>query len=164
MHVGEAADLIRKMDAIWPMKDAGNPDSRAEWIDFLVPLDYSIGMELLSDLRETLKWHPAMSEFREAYNAVLTRGALDLDLYALPAAPDAGSYEDTLTELYGSAQNEWVYCWKCSMAIGLEERATDPRYRPSKGLHHAKCPKNGMAPSMPVWMKLEQENAKRSRA
>lgn len=54
----------------------------------------------------------------------------------------------TLFDLYGSNRDDWAHCWRCDMAITLEERSTVPRYREGYGLYHFRCPKPGTAPIM----------------
>jgi len=163
MHLGEATDVIRKTDAIWPMGEIQSDDTRAEWISFLLPLDYDTACESLVDMRNDLKWHPAMSEFREAYNVVVTRGASHLDSYAVTGGEEDVDYGETLRELYGSSRNDWVYCYRCDMAVTLEERSGEPTYAAGHGFRHAKCPKEGLAPMMPAWRKLEREERKAKR-
>ena len=92
-----------------------------------------------------------MADFRAAYKVAAADPPEDRP--ALPAGDQQGP---DLFDLYGSSQNDWVYCYLCDMAISLEERATEPHYRPGKGLRHKRCPKAGSAPIMPPVQRMER--------
>jgi hypothetical protein len=146
-----ATEVLRRLIAIWPRERSEDTDK--EWLYYLRPLDYLTAMKAMEGMRDMLSWPPAIADFRAAYrDAILTpENAIHGEV----------KVDDSLFDLYGSSQSDWAYCWKCDMAITLAERSNDPHYRDGKGLHHDKCPKSGASPTMPVWMRLEREDAKK---
>lgn len=160
MTTDEAARLLRRIDAIWPPKTPPAKDERLEWLAFLAPLDAAVAAVAVDLLRETATWSPRMADMRSAYNEAAGRppGAGP----ALPPGQDAGG-EPSLRDIYGEAQDRWVYCWRCDMAITLEERATAPHYDPERGLYHGRCPRNGSAPLIPRGQQIRRDEHFRSR-
>lgn len=147
-------EVLTRIGAVWPSKDTSD-DTYAEWARFVRPFEFKTSQRALDSLASTCKWRPSMAEFREAYNVALSNPSGQRMLG--DGVQQTIDYSDT----FGSAQDDWLYCWQCDMAITLEERATDPHYREGKGMHHKSCPPRGSAPSMPSWLKLKQEEQRR---
>jgi hypothetical protein len=139
----KAQSILGRIDAAWPAKTSPTTAQYAEWIDFLQPYELEYAERALDELRAELQWRPSMAHFKHAYYVAAAAPE------ARPALPGETSDDCTYFDIYGSSQDDWVYCHLCDMAISLEERATAPIWRPGHGLQHACCPRRGTAPSMP---------------
>lgn len=149
-------EVLTRIGAAWPSKDTSE-DTYSEWARFLRPFEYKTAQRALDSLISTSKWRPSMAEFREAYNVALTAPQKLRSL-------SSGDHHQTIdfSDTFGSEQADWCYCYKCDMALTLEERATEPHYTEGNGLCHKSCPRHGSAPTMPTWMKLKREEQKRA--
>lgn len=146
MTPAEATSVFGRINAIWPTSHEVDKAEVREWVDFLLPFDLTTAKAALAELQKTMRFRPAMADFRSAYlTASLTAAP---DRKALPGRAEAGTAERN-RELYGRDPDDWVYCWKCDQAITLEERSTNPHYREGRGLFHARCPRRGSAPTIP---------------
>lgn len=147
----QAAAVVVRINATWPPRQPQTAAEATEWLKFLRIYDTEISSRALDTLRGQLGWRPSMADFRAAYKVA----AADLpeDRPALPAGDQQGP---DLVDLYGSSQNDWVYCYLCDMAISLEERSTELHYRSGKGLRHKRCPKVGSVPIMPPVQRMER--------
>jgi hypothetical protein len=77
-----------------------------------------------------------------------------------PALPSGGAKEDgSLRDRYGSTQTDWVYCWRCDMAISLDDLQDHSGYDPARGLFHLRCPRPGSAPLIPMAEALKRNEA-----
>lgn len=153
MTLHEAATIVARLDAIWPPKTPPTDAERDEWLRFLRPLDPGISLRGVDELRNQLGWRPSMADFRSAYNAAAA--APEETRPTLPAGPDA---DDTdIYGAYGATQGEWVYCWRCDMAITLDELATTAGFDKGRGFCHTRCPQPGAAPLIPRVEKLERD-------
>ena len=150
MLVTQVAVILGRIDAIWPPRTQPSDAERAEWAGFLQRMDYHVSERAIDVMKTQLAWRPTMADFKSAYNTASAMG--DDSLPQLPAAKGAQS-RDYESE-YGQHRDDWVYCWKCDMAISLADRCEHPCYREGKGLHHAHCPRKGSAPAIPVHLKL----------
>lgn len=155
MNLSEAASVIRKLDAIWPLSSDQGVDARNEWLDFLTGLDLGAAMGAVAELRTSLKWRPSMAEFRGSYReALVARDESSPPL--LPGKVDADA--PTLADLYGAERHDWAYCWHCNMAISLADRAGGPvSFTERLGLAHKFCPRSGTSPSIPEYLRTERE-------
>ena len=102
------------------MKTPPTTAQYAEWIDFLQPYELEYAERALDELRAELQWRPSMAHFKRAYYVVAAAPE------SRPALPGETSHDRTYSDIYGSSQDDWVYCGRCDMAISLEERATSP--------------------------------------
>ena len=154
MNLSEAASVIRRLDAIWPLGADQGVDARNEWLNFLAGLDYDAALEAVAELRAVLKWRPSMAELKCSVGEALV--ARDDALPPLlPGKVDADA--PTLADLYGAEQGDWVYCWRCDMAIGLADRADGAVHlTPRLGIAHRFCPKSGSAPHIPEYQRAER--------
>jgi len=154
MNRDEAKSTFGRVDAIWPAKKAPTQAERDEWMSFLKPMDGKLALRALDLMRDSVMWRPTMAEFDTYYRQA---AAFSTEGYAeLPAG--TGAEATDMLETYGSRQEDWIYCWKCDMAIALEELAARPYYSERRGLHHERCPRKGSAPLMPVHLRLERES------
>jgi len=145
----QAADVLRRLVAIWPRERTADTDR--EWMMLMRTLDFRTADRALDELRDTLGFTPSVADFRAAYRRAAARPD---DYTALPAGAHSGD-DTTLTDTYGSC--EWVYCWRCDMALTLEERATDAPYDPVRGLYHRRCPRGGAAPIIPAGERIARQ-------
>lgn len=155
MTPDQASTVLDRLSATWPRNNR-SAETDKEWLRFLRPLGYELSGQAVDALRDTLGFPPTIADFRSAYRMC----------EASPSsyAAVSGKVEDpTYFDLYGSEMNDWVYCFKCDMAITLEERATEPYYAPGHGLHHKSCPRRGTSPIMPTYLRLEREDAMRKK-
>ncbi len=89
--------------------------------------------------------------------ALVLRRCRDLrDLQAAQELADNPRAGETLHDLYGSSQAQWVYCFRCDQAISLAELGSYPCYAPGRGLQHRVCPRPGTAPVMSAHERLER--------
>jgi len=153
MNVQEAITVLRRIDAIWPRREAAADGEYDEWIDFLSALDGKVAIRAVGEMREQMKWRPTMAEFRVAYWAASTLP--DENTKLLPGQVEPTTAEKN-KELYGEDPKRWVYCWRCGMAIPLADWREDDEKR---GLVHPgrKCPRRGSAPSIPNDEKLRRD-------
>jgi hypothetical protein len=147
----DAALFLRRLKVLWPRELPEGTD--AEWLRVLAPLEASYADMALNEMRDTLMFPPTVADFRSAYYLALS---LPTDTLALPAGDESGS--ESLRDVYGENQREWVYCWRCDMALSLEERdsAKLSGYDASRGLYHHRCPKKGAAPSITAKERAER--------
>lgn len=162
MNLSEASVVLRRLEGIWPQQQVLN-GSREEWLEFLLALDYDATVAALAVLRDVLKWRPSMSELKGAYlrqaQVMEEHQPFDEARRLLPGATEADPRKRyTLFDAYGASTDRWIYCWSCAMAISLEEQATTAVYLRGLGLRHARCPKPGTAPAMPVADRNERES------
>jgi len=148
----DAALTLRRLKVLWPREMPEGTDE--EWLRVLLPLDAGYADMALNEMRDTLLFPPAVADFRSAYYVALS---LPTDVLALPAGTGADPQE-SLRDVYGENQSTWVYCWRCDMALTLEERdsAKLSGYDASRGLYHHRCPKKGAAPSIPAKERAER--------
>lgn len=147
MTPADAAAIVARIDAIWPPRTPPTPEEREEWIRFLRTYDGRIAAGALEELRGQLGWRPSMADFKSAYQLAATMP--EETRPALPAGKDDRATRRNLCDTYGLAAEDWVYCWKCDMAIGTEERAEGAGYDHERGFYHCRCPKPGTAPAIP---------------
>jgi len=152
----DAARTVARIDSVWPMKAPRPAAELDEWLRFLRSFDCRLADRAVDELRTQLTWRPSMADFRSAYE--LARSMPDESLPALPPAKGEGEAVD-LRDVYGLAIGDWVFCWRCDMAISLEERDTTARYDERRGLCHAVCPPRGSAPTIPVGERLRRDEA-----
>jgi len=153
MTAQDAGRVFARLAAIWPTSPEPDRTAAAEWVRFLSSYDLATANAAIDELQKTMRFRPSMADFRSAYLLASTAAP---ERPALPGRAEDGTAERN-RELYGSIQDEWVYCWKCDMAITLEERSTNPHYREGYGLYHARCPRRGSAPSIPNRERLLRE-------
>lgn len=158
MLVTDMAVVLGRIDAVWPPKKAPSDAERAEWARYLQPLDRKVCERAIDDLKLQLGWRPSMADFRAAYSQASYTPSDERPQLPAPSDPDGVRGID-YDSLYGHHRDEWVYCWRCDMAITLEERCGSPCHHAGKGLHHASCPKRGTAPSIPVHLRIKREEA-----
>lgn len=153
MNPTDIARVLGRIDAVWPPKKLPTDAERSEWVRFMQNLDGKVGSRAVDELKMTLGWRPSMADFRSAYNLAATLP--DDDVKALPGA--RGEQQTEWEDIYGAHQGQWVYCWRCDMAITLDERCDEPLHHAAKGLRHRQCPRSGSAPVMPVHLRLKRE-------
>ena len=157
MNLHQADNVMRKLDGIWTLKGDHSKEARNEWLDFLLGYDYDVIREAVDDLKDRLKWRPSMAEIRDAYRAVTEALEAEVLLLEGDVDPDA----PTLADVYGHIRSDWVFCWKCDMAVSLDERSgisNKPAvYHERLGLRHRVCPKSGSAPLIPTYLRNERE-------
>lgn len=158
MTAEEALALLSRIDAIWPRREARSDAELDEWTAYLAGLDAAIAARAVDAMRAALVFPPSMADLRSAYDEA---ALLPVTRPALPAGRDEAGCD--FAAEYGHDRRSWVYCWRCDMAISLEERATTARFRPGYGLEHVQCPRSGSAPVIPVHLRLEREQARRRR-
>ena len=154
MTPDEIREVVSRIDGIWPPRKPPTIEERQEWVRFLQPLDGPLMIDAIEGMKDALMFRPSMAEAKTHYHiaaAVPQQNALQL--------PAGGGKEEgpSLEDIYGSHQPDWIYCWRCDMAISLEERSGKPFYDEHRGLFHDKCPKTGAAPSMPVHSRIERQ-------
>ncbi len=125
----KAQSILGRIDATWPAKAPATTAQYAEWIDFLQRYELEYAERALDELRAELQWRPSMAHFE---------ARLPRSLRRRPRSPAAAPGETSarphaIPILYGSSQDDWVYCHLCDMAISLEERATAPVWNPGHG-------------------------------
>lgn len=150
----QAGFVYARINAIWPTNREVTPEEIDEWLRFLRPLNADLSELAIEELRGTRTFRPSMADFLAAYKIAAAQP--EDGRPALPAG-DQDPNAPTLLDLYGSNRDEWVYCWKCDMAVTLEELSTNPHYRQGRGLHHRRCPKSGSAPIIPQHLRIERE-------
>ena len=164
MNTAEALMITRRIIGIWPAP-ALDKEAKAEWIDFLIELEYEPAISALVSLRESQRYRPSMSELKSAYLSVCS-GMQEIRQQTevhrlLPGRKSATADNEREPygnlDWYGSSVKDWVYCWRCNMAIRLEERDTTAVHAPGLGLRHDRCPLRGTAPLMPVEAMNERE-------
>lgn len=143
MNKNESAKVLRRLKILWPRELPEGTDT--EWVRVLAPLEYRYADSALDEMRDTLMFPPSVADFRSAYYLVLS---LPCDTLALPPGDDDEAFEP-LRDRYGENQKDWVYCWRCDMALSLEERGGKCGYDFSRGLYHYACPKKGSVPAIP---------------
>jgi len=158
MTAEEALTLLSRIDAIWPRRESRSDAELDEWTAYLAGLDAAIAARAVDAIRAALVFPPSMADLKSAYDEA---ALLPVARPALPAG--RGETGCDFAAEYGHDRRSWVYCWKCGMAISLEERATSARFRSNYGLEHAACPRPGAAPLIPVHLRLEREEARRRR-
>lgn len=154
MTPDQIREVIHRIDGIWPSRTPATHEERAEWVNFLKPMDGPIAMLAVDELRETSKWRPSMADFRVAYYAAAALPSEDTIL--LPAG-DGKQAAPALEDVYGTRRDQWVYCWRCDMAISLSDMDNNHIYDEQRGLRHGRCPDSGSAPMIPTAARLERE-------
>jgi len=149
-------EVLTRIGAVWPSKDTSD-DTYAEWARFIRPFEVKTAQRAVDSLASTCKWRPSMAEFREAYNVALGNPSGQRML------GDGVQQTIDYSDSFGSAQDDWVYCFACWGAITLEERATTPHYTEGHGMRHANCPRRGTVPTAPSHIRLQYEEKKRAR-
>jgi hypothetical protein len=145
--------VMSRMAAIWPKKEPPTLDEQREWVDFLMPLDGNVSIRACLELRETQKWRPSMADFKSAY--YLAAALADDEVKQLPGKTgEDESTADRNRELYGHIVEDWVYCWRCDMAIALEDQHV---FDAMRGLMHPHCPRKGSAPLVPQAEKVVKD-------
>jgi hypothetical protein len=147
-------EVVARIDGIWPPKKAPTIEERQEWVKFLNPLDGVIVLEAIDLMRDSLMWRPSMADVKKHYH--MAAAVPREELPQLPPGPPQ-EFPVTLLDLYGTHQDDWVYCWRCDMAISLEELSGRPFFDERRGLFHARCPKGGSAPAMPVHLRIARQ-------
>jgi hypothetical protein len=154
VNLAQADFIMRKMDGIWALRGEHTDEERNEWLDFLMTLDHRATAEACDALRLQLKWRPSMAELRSSYRDVL---AVDDEL-PKQLAGEVDKDAPSLRDRYGSEQGEWVYCWRCDMAISLDERYSGVVHTERLGLSHRRCPMSGAAPRIPEQERSDRED------
>lgn len=154
MNLHEADTILRKLGGIWVQRTEPTDAERNEWLDFMLVFDHGAMLESVDYLRGQLKWRPSMAELRSAYREVIENR--DEAPLGLPGKVDADA--PTLADLYGAERRGWVYCWRCDMAVSLEDQCGGPVFVERLGLRHRTCPKPGASPSMPEYLRTERED------
>lgn len=146
MNAAESSQVLRRMESTWPRGEKLGDGVYEEWLTFLSEYDCRLAFEALRSLRDVCTWRPSMADFRSAYFQALA--VADSQRKQLPA----GSHDDTdsLRDRYGSDQGRWVYCWRCDMAVSLDELEGRIGYDMSRGIYHRSCPRHGSAPQIPA--------------
>ena len=160
MEIEDAKTIMRRIDAVWPPRHPVPTDERQEWKTFLLTLDAEIASRAIDEMRRDQIFRPKMADLQSAYH-VCAAIAGDAETLALPSG-GRGEEGPSLQDRYGANQNDWVYCWRCNMAISLDDLEERSRFDNAKGLRHRTCPKNGSSPTMPVRLKLQREEQWRS--
>ena len=154
MNADQIREVIHRLDGIWPPRTPPTHEERAEWVRFLQPMDGPVAFLAVDELREISKWRPSMADFRTAYYAA---AALPGDDFKLLPAGSEKQKTPALEDIYGSRHDQWIYCWRCDMAIAMQDMEDNHIYDPSRGLRHGSCPASGSAPLMPTAARLERE-------
>jgi hypothetical protein len=141
------------MRALWKLKE--DEDVDREWLLVLRPLEANLADVALDEMRDTLMFPPTVADLRSAYYVALA--VAGSQRAALPPGDEGPS--ESLRDRYGENQKAWVYCWRCDMALTLEERDSVrlSGYDESRGLHHRRCPKNGSAPHIPAGERMARD-------
>jgi hypothetical protein len=136
---------LRRLKILWPRELPEGADT--EWVRILAPLDYRFADSALNEMRDTLMFPPTIADFRSAYYLALQ---FPTDTLALPGTVEVST---ELANVYGSNRANWVYCWRCDMALTLDERDQlwegNGGYDESRGLYHLDCPETLERPTMP---------------
>lgn len=148
MNKDDANNVMKRLTVLWPRERTADGD--VEWFRVLAPLDYKIADGALNEMRDTLMFPPSIADFRSAYYLVLQEPS---DSLALPPGDEVPT---NLRDLYGQNQKEWVYCWRCDMALTLTERDSSCGYDLARGMYHHVCPHNGSAPTIPAWERVKR--------
>jgi hypothetical protein len=153
MNAADAQRLIRRMRALWKIK--ADEDADREWLLVLRPLETTTAEAALDEMRDTLMFPPTVADLRSAYYVALALAGSDRP--ALPPGDEGPS--ESLRDRYGENQKDWVYCWRCDMALTLEERDSShlSGYDESRGMYHHRCPKNGAAPHIPAGERMARD-------
>jgi len=154
MNLSQADFVMLKMDGIWALRGEHTGEELNEWLDFLMTLDHGAAVEACDALRLQLKWRPSMAELRASYREVVAIA----DEAPKQLAGEVDADAPTLRDRYGAEQRDWVYCWRCDMAISLEERCDGVVHTERLGLAHRICPKHGAAPRIPEHERSERED------
>jgi hypothetical protein len=154
MNTSESTYLLKRMASTWPQSGKLDDAAFAEWTEFLADYQPSPGWQALSILRESCTWRPSMADFRSAYYQALAFA--DDERKQLPAAHHDES-DDSLQDRYGASMEHWNYCWRCDMAISLDDLENRRAYDGTRGLHHRSCPRRGSAPQIPAVEKSKRD-------
>lgn len=154
MNPVTAVGVMERLNAIWPQKHRMSDDSYEEWTQFLAEYDGDLAMRALRTLREVCKWPPTMADFRGAYFEVLAIS--DSARRQLPSGQDDDEGQ-SLRDRYGSNQDHWVYCWRCDMAVSMDDLEGRIGYDVSRGMYHLSCPRNGSAPTIPAVERAQRD-------
>lgn len=152
MSPDETLVILRRLAAIWPRKTCSE-DTDAEWSAALRDLGFQIANSAVNLLRDTATFPPSIADLRAAYREAQLRPS---GQSALPAA----GQDDTAArncELYGSAPERWIFCWRCDQALTLAERCETAGFDPARGLYHLRCPRPGSRPTIPLRAKVERD-------
>lgn len=150
----EIRAVLSRIDGIWPPRQAPTQEERREWVVFLKTLEGPLCLEALDEMRRDCRWRPSMAELRDHYDEAALRPIGTM--LALPSAKTAAPHSDYgLT--YGHNREQWVYCWKCDMAISLEQQEV-AYWDELRGLRHEECPRKGSAPTIPTHLRLARED------
>jgi len=160
VDIEAAKTIMRRIDAVWPPRHPAPADEYQEWKTFLLTLDGDIASRAIDEMRRDQIYRPKMADLQSAYH-ICAAIAGDKERFSLPAG-DSQDSAPTLEDRYGANQNDWVYCWRCNMAISLDDLEERSRFDNAKGLRHPTCPRNGSSPTMPVHLKLQREEQWRS--
>lgn len=156
MNADEIRTMVTRIDGIWPPKKAPTVEERQEWVRFLQPLDAEVVFDAIDIMRESVMFRPTMADLKTHYHqaaAIPKENPLQL------TAGEDGTTPTNLLDIYGSHMDDWIYCWKCDMAISMDDVLDEKvRFDPRRGLIHGRCPKNGSAPAAPVHVRLERES------
>lgn len=148
----EVRTVMNRIHGLWPRERDEETDR--EWVVVLKPLEYRLADAAVDELRDTVMFPPSVAEFRSAYYSALA--TVPTPALALPP----GDEEPTdFADLYGENAKQWVYCWRCDMALTLEERgsAKFTGYDGTRGFYHRRCPKHGSAPAIPSGERMERD-------
>lgn len=151
MNADQIRQVVARIDGIWPPKNAPTLEERQEWVTFLRKLDGEITLESIDLMRDSLIFRPSMADVKKHYHiaAAVPRATLP----QLPAGKP-GEHTDTMADIYGASEDHWIWCWRCDLAISLEDQSLHSLWDEQRGLFHVKCPKPGSAPSMPVGLRI----------
>lgn len=155
MNTDEKRTVVKRLDGIWPPRNPPTVEERHEWVKFLQPLESDVALDAIDIMRESVMFRPSMADFMKYYHeaaAIPRENALQL-----PAGDDDAT-GPSLQDIYGSHQDDWIYCWKCDMAISMDDVLDEKvRYDGRRGLCHGRCPKSGSAPAMPVHLRIARQ-------
>lgn len=154
MNAEQIREVIHRIDGVWPPRTPPTHEERAEWVRFLQPMDGPVALAAVDELRESSKWRPSMADFRTAYYAA---AALPGDDFVALPAGDEKQATPALEDVYGTRREQWVYCWRCDMALSLMDMEDNHVYEERRGLRHSRCPASESAPLMPTQARLERE-------
>lgn len=146
MTKDDARAILTRVATIWRGNDMAL-ETQNEWMLVLKPLNHGFADRAVNRLRDTLVFPPTVADFRKAYYEALAIGGGDK-----LALPPGDEMPTSLRERYGESQKDWVYCWRCDMALSLKERESSALtgYDQARGLYHRSCPKDGSAPLIPA--------------